>query len=679
MLRSLVGSEMCIRDRSTSAMISAAKICRAVRLAQSLRASSSGAWRHTRTPARQDQVLMGCVSYDPAVSDIWEMMRAYMNHEASVPFDFVLFTNYEAQVGALLDGWIDVAWNGPVAHVMTQHLAGDGATVSLGMRDCDRDFKTVVIARNDSGISSPQELNGKVVATGASDSPQGHIVPLQWLADMKVQPSRIVPFDVDLGKHGDTAVGEILALRALLSGDAQAALVSDMMWQRGINGSLEGVDPARLSASVSEVPGDAPPVFDHCQFDALASAPAWKLDRFAEAIFKMDMNNPAHTEVMKLEGIADSWMPSREEGYEPVRRALAAQGRLGARGYCTSSAAVPRVAVIGGGVSGLQALRALQAKGFDVTLYEAARDVGGVWRDNYKGFGVQVPKQLFEFPDFPNTKQQHGEYPSGPQIHEYICDYVAHFGLSPAIKTATEVEKAKQTSAGGWEFCVKTNGKRSTQSFDYCVVATGMYSNENAFVPEVPCSDKFEGQIIHSGQFKDADQVADQKVLVVGNGKSAVDCALEAKASGAAHVTLLSRHAHWPTPRLIAGLIPFQYVFLSRLGQSLVVGHKGPLPGTSSLMSAWHSVGWPVMAGAFKAVEALFAAQFGNMSGPTSPFGKVDIVEDFYGWAQVLDYQPVSYTHLRAHETPEHLVCRLLLEKKKKNTIIVDQQHKSDR
>eukprot|EP00658_Telonema_sp_P-2_P006453 TRINITY_DN12445_c0_g1_i17.p1 TRINITY_DN12445_c0_g1~~TRINITY_DN12445_c0_g1_i17.p1 ORF type:complete len:371 (+),score=98.65 TRINITY_DN12445_c0_g1_i17:148-1260(+) len=29
-------------------------------------------------------------------------------------------------------------------------------------------------------------------------------------------------------------------------------------------------------------------------------------------------------------------------------------------------------------------------------------------------------------------------------------------------------------------------------------------------------------------------------------------------------------------------------------------------------------------------------------------------------------FAPVSYTHLRAHETPEHLVCRLLLEKKKK-------------
>eukprot|EP00658_Telonema_sp_P-2_P065456 TRINITY_DN54690_c0_g1_i1.p1 TRINITY_DN54690_c0_g1~~TRINITY_DN54690_c0_g1_i1.p1 ORF type:complete len:387 (-),score=85.74 TRINITY_DN54690_c0_g1_i1:60-1220(-) len=31
---------------------------------------------------------------------------------------------------------------------------------------------------------------------------------------------------------------------------------------------------------------------------------------------------------------------------------------------------------------------------------------------------------------------------------------------------------------------------------------------------------------------------------------------------------------------------------------------------------------------------------------------------------------PVSYTHLRAHETPEHLVCRLLLEKKKNKTNI---------
>ena len=33
------------------------------------------------------------------------------------------------------------------------------------------------------------------------------------------------------------------------------------------------------------------------------------------------------------------------------------------------------------------------------------------------------------------------------------------------------------------------------------------------------------------------------------------------------------------------------------------------------------------------------------------------------------DCMPVSYTHLRAHETKANLVCRLLLEKKKETTL----------
>ena len=36
----------------------------------------------------------------------------------------------------------------------------------------------------------------------------------------------------------------------------------------------------------------------------------------------------------------------------------------------------------------------------------------------------------------------------------------------------------------------------------------------------------------------------------------------------------------------------------------------------------------------------------------------------------VLDVDPVSYTHLRAHETVLDLVCRLLLEKKKSDFIV---------
>ena len=51
---------------------------------------------------------------------------------------------------------------------------------------------------------------------------------------------------------------------------------------------------------------------------------------------------------------------------------------------------------------------------------------------------------------------------------------------------------------------------------------------------------------------------------------------------------------------------------------------------------------------------------------PQLVFSKLGIAEEYN--VRVALYA-VPYNHLRAHETPEHLVCRLLLEKKKKTTL----------
>ena len=45
-------------------------------------------------------------------------------------------------------------------------------------------------------------------------------------------------------------------------------------------------------------------------------------------------------------------------------------------------------------MAGLQTARALRAKGFEVTVFESAPNVGGVWRENYLNFGIQVPKEV---------------------------------------------------------------------------------------------------------------------------------------------------------------------------------------------------------------------------------------------------------------------------------------------
>src|SRR5680860_1245834 len=51
--------------------------------------------------------------------------------------------------------------------------------------------------------------------------------------------------------------------------------------------------------------------------------------------------------------------------------------------------------------------------------------------------------------------------------------------------------------------------------------------------------------------------------------------------------------------------------------------------------------------------------------------GATDTSKSLLNWwfntPHLLPQAAVSYTHLRAHETDSYLVCRLLLEKKKKN------------
>ena len=73
---------------------------------------------------------MGAVAYDPKVVPIWDGIRDYVN-AAGAPMDYVLFSNYEAQVDALLEGFVDIAWNTNLAYVRAHRRTG-GFAVPFG-------------------------------------------------------------------------------------------------------------------------------------------------------------------------------------------------------------------------------------------------------------------------------------------------------------------------------------------------------------------------------------------------------------------------------------------------------------------------------------------------------------------------------------------------------------------
>ena len=262
-------------------------------------------------------ILLGAVAYDPKVVSIWEGIREHFREEAA-PMDFALFSNYERQVESLLAGHIDVAWNTPLAHVRVKRRT-NGMSLSLGMRDSDRDFRAKLVVRADAGIRSAADLAGKTLAVGSRDSTQARILPLHFLrkAGAPLDKVKLLAFDTDLGKHGDTGTSELDVLAALRDGRAQAGTLGDLVW---VNEQAAGrVDPASL-----EVLWTTPP-FDHCMFDAMPTLPKPRVEAFRRALDSMDWNVPAHRRLLEMEGLR-RWMPPREEGYRSLEAALDATG-----------------------------------------------------------------------------------------------------------------------------------------------------------------------------------------------------------------------------------------------------------------------------------------------------------------------------------------------------------------
>jgi phosphonate transport system substrate-binding protein len=257
---------------------------------------------------------IGAVAYDPKVITIWEGFLPYFAKHG-VEIDYVLYSNYDAQVEANLSGEIDIAWNSPLAWVKSQ-IASRESCVAIAMRDSDRDLTTKIIVRSNSQFSSLADLKGKTIAVGASDSPQATLIPLNLVAESGLEPFRdckVLYHNVMVGKHGDHVGGERDAARALASGAADAACVLDANYGMFVNeGTLDPGTTRTLATT---------PPFDHCNFTVRASLPTQRWKPFADALLGMSFQYPEVRVFMEMEGLK-RWLPARTTGYAQLEKAV---------------------------------------------------------------------------------------------------------------------------------------------------------------------------------------------------------------------------------------------------------------------------------------------------------------------------------------------------------------------
>ena len=255
--------------------------------------------------------VLGAVAYDAKVVPIWEGFKTYFEG-AGLPFDFVLYSNYEKQVEAHLRGDIDVAWNSPLAWLEAERAAKQAGRTAqaIAMRDIDCDLTSVVLVRAD-GPKQVADLTGKKIGVGASDSPQATLIPLVALAEAGVE-GQVVRHEVMFGKHGDHVGGERDAVKALLAGTVDAACVIDGNRLAFLREGLFGKDALRVVLQTAP--------YDHCNFTVFDGGPP-ATARFRELLLGMSYDDERVRPLLDMEGLK-VWKPGRTSGYALLERAI---------------------------------------------------------------------------------------------------------------------------------------------------------------------------------------------------------------------------------------------------------------------------------------------------------------------------------------------------------------------
>lgn len=243
---------------------------------------------------------------------------------------------------------------------------------------------------------------------------------------------------------------------------------------------------------------------------------------------------------------------------------------------------VRSIAIIGAGPSGLTTAKYLLAQGaFDrIVVFEQQHEVGGIWLYSKRPSTVlPIPQDDPFFPPDPPISNGAGGTPIFPSpLYDHLCaniqgslmklqgqdfppetllfpdrqaiqDYIVKYseGIRPLIKFCHQVTNVSRISNGfghdGWEVIAKStmDGRLMQQNFDAIVVANGHYAVP--FVPRMKNIEKFHNAhpsvMIHSKHYRSPTEFADRKTVIVGNGPSGTDIALQVRRASR-HRPLLS-------------------------------------------------------------------------------------------------------------------------------------------
>ncbi|MCC0176332.1 NAD(P)-binding domain-containing protein [Waterburya agarophytonicola K14] len=202
--------------------------------------------------------------------------------------------------------------------------------------------------------------------------------------------------------------------------------------------------------------------------------------------------------------------------------------------------------IIGAGFVGLGMAQALKEGGIAYDQVDASDDLGGNWHHGvYETAHIISSRKVTEFSCFP-MPESYPDFPSRENMRDYIHSFAEHFDLRSHVELNRQVVRVLPVEDNLWQVSFDNGEERLYKGVVMC--------NGHHWCKRFPeFEGKFDGEIIHSKDYKKPQQLQNKKVLVIGGGNSACDIASEAARVGS-KCTLSMRDSVWFIPKTFMGI-----------------------------------------------------------------------------------------------------------------------------
>lgn len=180
-----------------------------------------------------------------------------------------------------------------------------------------------------------------------------------------------------------------------------------------------------------------------------------------------------------------------------------------------------RIAIIGGGISGMISKKYLNSYNIKSDLYELKSSLFGIWNKSEGVTWDSMSANLSQYNCCLSDQQWNvGRVylPSVDEMRNYLEEYVKKFNILDSNvffnKKILNISRNEKSDCYDLKILDLSENKTICISYEKIIVATGV--NNSYELPSVKGIESFKGEILHSSQYKTIKDKKDKKVLVVG-------------------------------------------------------------------------------------------------------------------------------------------------------------------